>query len=181
MAKLLNEYKDQIVNIKDMEIRRCIQHLLVKSPKWYFTVDNKLFQKNTIKVINVAKRIKNKFNLTDKEFDICISAIFLADTCYYSGTDEIWRDTDVIKDHAKYVRKYFIKKCPVETAHLNTIGVFDSICTCILNHETRIGSEPLDKLSMFVNMSFFISTLEEVSVKTIDFEDLVAPEAQLFT
>jgi hypothetical protein len=153
----------------------------MKSPKWYFTIDNKAFQKNTIKVINFALKLKDKFELTDEEFDICISAIFLADTCYYSDTNEIWKEKDIIEDHPTYVRKYYIKKCPIETAHLNTIGVFDKICTCILNHENKNNINKLDKLSLFVNISFYLSTLSEnKEIESISLENLITPEIQLF-
>ena len=58
IGKIIDEYKDKIVYIKNPEIRKCIKHLLMKSPKWYFTIDNKAFQKNTIKVINFALKSK---------------------------------------------------------------------------------------------------------------------------
>ena len=62
-----------------------------------------------------------------------------------------------------------------EISYLDTIGVYKRIATCIHSHEIKIGSEPLDKLSIVVNLSFFLCSLNLSKDNCITLEDLICP------
>ena len=175
-TKILDDFKNVFNYIKNKDIRSTVRQIIIKAPKYFWTVDNKELQKMVINAVNMLLLLNNKFDLSEEELDICISSIILANMCQYSATEEIWRDQDIIEDHPNAVLKYLKKKCMNEISYLNTIGVYKRIATCIHLHESKIGSEPLDKLSIIVNLSFFLCSLDlSESNKELTIEDLIYP------
>ena len=174
-TKILDDFKNVFNYIKNKDIKNTVRQIIIKAPKYFWTVDAKELQKTVIDAVNMLLILNNKFELNEEELDICISSIVLANICQYSATEEVWRDQDIVEDHPNAALKYLKKKCLNEISYLDTIGVYKRIAACIHSHEIKIGSEPLDKLSIVVNLSFFLCFLNLSKDNCITLEDLICP------
>ena len=142
-TKILDDFKNVFNYIKNKDIKNTVRQIIIKAPKYFWTVDAKELQKTVIDAVNMLLIV--------------------------------WRDQDIVEDHPNAALKYLKKKCLNEISYLNTIGVYKRIATCIHSHEIKIGSEPLDKLSIVVNLSFFLCSLNLSKDNCITLEDLICP------
>lgn len=185
---MIIEFKNQINNIVDNNIKQAVFEMLKYAPKYFWNTPASTtgkyhplwalgkhgLQKHVAFAMYVTQELSRTYNLSQKETDISLAAIAMHDTLKYGVKKDI--DYDYFLVHPYIVRSYYsdFKKRPELKKYLQPLidnGEFNSIMKCVEKHMGSIVNGdwnpmmlvPENNMEIVVHLADFISSRKEIS------------------